>query len=590
MLIPSNYKWVKFNETDRFGNLFATMNVDLTSNRSKLRLSPRTIITTDDITDLGVPVAFKVFTDTNGGVQYAWCIAGSYIFRMNLASGYQTAFAKDSATGSGSQYSSDTADMVNFGKTYLIATEQTDINLFTASSGQWTESSGDVLTSGTPHMLCVFGTRVYVTDEGTKVKSFLPSDINTIATSGSNFLNLANKGFNATTITFLRPTSTRIWVGTLNQSEEGCQIFAWDGSTATDPNEVYDIKDASGILAGVIRDDVPWVIDNLGRLLYFNGGAFIEAKNGRLPIARGKFLKNPLSSVNDRWIHPNGMDLVDGKINILINNEYEDNGATIEESIPSGIWEYDDETGWYHKMSLSLYTSSVSDFGQNRVSRVGAIYANRNAASASTTNGSILMGAQIYSDATTTKEIIAIDDRNDTVQKAGYFITTKIYSPRVEEYWQKLYIRFRQLLNSTDSITLRYRTTEESPTEATITWTSTTTFTTTTNISAYSGYEVEVLQGKGSGLTAKITNVSESGGTYTATVDTTFTGASSGTAKARFQKWITLGTYNKQTQSFIDFGLGFVSTWIQFKVCLVFTGKDEVDDMYLVNKPKELAQ
>lgn len=591
--LPINGKWFQHNISDVLGQLWSSLNLNLFQNEGHTRVSPRTIITTDDITDLGIPVAFAVFTDTNGGVQYAWAVAGGYVFRMNLGSGFQTAFAKDSSTGTPNNVcSSDVSDMVSFGDNdYLFVTTTTDIYRFDPATGQWTDYTASPLSSVFVHLLCVFGSRIYVTDDNKSIFSFTTA-FNDLATSSTYTLDVSLGGDTLTLISTMRPASRGIWVGTINQSESGCRVYFWDGASADDPNESFFIKDASGVLAMVIKDDTPWLMDNNGWLRYFNGGTFVKAPSGKLPVKNSKFLKNSLSAVNDRWIHPNGMELVDGRINILVNNEHEDNGATIDENFPSGVWEYSEETGWIHKMSLSLYTSSVADHGQNRISRVGALYANKTENTNASSNGTMLLGAQLYSDASATKEVIAIDDSNDTVQKYGYFVTSKIYSSQIRDTWQKVYLIVKKLLDSSDKIVVKCRNEEDPPVEATITWTSTTTCTTTTNVSAYIGYEMEVLQGKGGGKCSRITNVTESGGTYTITLAETFTGASSGTAKARFQYWKESAQFNSQTDDVAEFPLSDMgaSPWIQIKVCMQFTGEDEVDSLVLSSSVNQKAE
>lgn len=611
--IPQNSRYSQPNINDTEGEIYSSFNLDISSKPGTLRVSPRTIVTTDDITDLGVPVAFQVFTDQNAGIQYVWSVAGTFVFRMNLANGLQTTFTKDTSTGTPSgagvstSCSSDLSDLVAYGKSHMLLSLRNKVYYYEASSGQWFNVRYDAdgngpgvmpmdLTDGYTHMFCQFGNRVYVTDLNTKVYSILypfytNDNTNTIwATSSSYTLDLTNKGYPVTSISTMRNTSDAIWVFTINQQENGCYAFKWNGVQATDPNNSYLIPDASGVLACAIKDDAPWIIDNNGRLLTFNGGVFVEVPFGRLPIKNTKFLKNSLSTLNDRWIHPNAIQVVNGRyIRILINNEYADNSASIEENIASGVWEYDTvaRTGWVHVMSLSLYTSTVTDYGQNRVSRVGALYANKDDATAASTNGTMLMGAQLYSDASTTKEVILIDDSNDTLQKYGYIVTPKIFSSEVEEMWQKFYIRHKKLLDSSDSITFKYRQSDVEPTYATITWTSTTTFTTSTDVSAYEGYEVEVIQGKGSGKCAKITSIVNNAGTYTVTVDSAFTGATSGTAKARFQYWIQKGTQTSQTEMSKGFKISdSSSTWVQFKICMLFTGKNQIDDMLIASKPQ----
>lgn len=585
--LPPNGRWLQQGQSDLFGSLWSSFNLNLTDVIGKTKISPRTRITTDDITDLGVPVAFLTFTDQNAGVQYVWSVAGGYVFRMALASGYQTAFAKDTSAGTPNNVcSSDVSDIAFSGKDWMIVTSTDDIYRYNASTGEWNDGDG-ILGSGV-HMACFYAGKFYViASAGQKIYSFTPANYSDVSVSGSGTLNITNKGYNVTSLTFVKPASNRIWAGSINQSENGCYMFAWDGAVADDPNEVYIIPDASGVLAGVIKDDTPWIIDSNARLMYFNGSTFVPALYGKLPVKNSKLLKNPLSANNDRWIHPNGMGIVDGRINILVNNEYEDNGATISENFPSGVYEYDPETGWTHKYSLSLYNGSISDYGQNRVSRVGAIYANKSEkVTGGSANGTMLLGAQLFSDSSSTKEVISIDDTGDTLQKYGYLVTTKFFSGKIQDEWEKLYIRFKKFLNSSDTITVKYRTEESAPTEATITWTSTTTFTTTTDVSAYkAGDEVEGIQGKGSGFTAHLTvDPVNNAGTYTCTVDAAFTGASSGTAKVRFQKWRKAGAYNSQSLSFAEFPIGIPSTYIQLKIGFLFTGNDEVDDFLLINK------
>lgn len=587
--IPQNRRWTQNNRSDIFGTLWSSFNLDLTSSEGKLKASPRTIITTDDITDLGVPVAFKTFTDQNTGVQYAWTVAGGYVFRMNLINGYQTAFAKDTATGTPNNLAdSDTSDMeINNDASggFLVVTVPNDVFRFNPSTGQWNDGA-DELTSGGVHMLAFYAGRYYVTEDNIKIYSFTPANYNSLTTSSTNTLNLGNQGFPITSITFMLTVSDGLWVFTLNQSEKGCVIFKWDGVTADDPNSSYVLPDTSAILAGVIINDTPWVIDNNADLRVFNGGTFIKTRdlglaNGRLPVKNTKLLKNSLSAVNDRWIHPNGMVVVDGRIRILINNEYEDNGATIEENLPSGVWEYDPQVGWYHIMSLSNYVSSIKDYGQMRVSRVGALYAAKTETTDASANGTMLLGAQIFSDATTTKEIIAIDDSNNTVQKYASFVTQEIFTENIDEVWQEIVARFRKLLNSNNKIWVKYRTDKEDPVEATITWVDTNTCTTTTDVRDYVDYEMEVIQGDGSGKTSKIDSVS-TGDTFTVELAETFTGATTNTAKARFQKWKELGSITEQDIQYKRFSIDEAAAIkIQIKVCLQFQGDDEFVDLIL---------
>ncbi len=91
------------------------------------------------------------------------------------------------------------------------------------------------------------------------------------------------------------------------------------------------------------------------------------------------------------------------------------------------------------------------------------------------------------------------------------------------------------------------------------------------------GYEVEVIQGTGSGKCAHITGVTGSG-TYTVTLDDDFTGVS-GTAKIRIQNWIKSGVESSQSDEFYKFLIGVTGERVQFKCCMLFTGENEIYEL-----------
>jgi hypothetical protein len=169
----------------------------------------------------------------------------------------------------------------------------------------------------------------------------------------------------------------------------------------------------------------------------------------------------------------------------------------------------------------------------------------------------------------------------------GYLVTTKIEAEYITDLWQRTYLKYKKLLDSSDKIVIKYRTSEVQPIEGTITWTSTTTFTSTLDLSTIAvGDEFEGTAGTGSGQIEHITAISESAGTYTVTLENAVTGAT-GTAKGRFQKWIKLGTIQDQTTQYkaFNFPLNANSTWIQLKVVMYFTGNDELEEISLLKEP-----
>lgn len=597
-------KFLQSNKTKFYGpfaNLWATMNIDLFTVKGIIKLANRLKIVskTGDTgaSNLGVPVGFTYFNSA------VFCIGGARIFTSSSDIIPNTTFTEDASTGAITTYSADRDDLANFNGT-LVASESTHLySLNQASGGTWT-SRTSALSSNERHMLAYFKkyNRLYVTNN---------SSVNSIDT-GWTFSNTAGS-FSITlnqdsggVISCMEAGSDRLWIGmrrgvagsgdTLNPLT-GCSVLEWDGSGAQILKE-HRIP-ASGVLAMVIRDDKPIIMDTNGVLREFSGFGFKEI--GRLPLERGQSLRYTGISTAC-FIHPKGLTISkDGTILALINGSCLNNLATTEtpvENLPSGIWEFDGEGGANHRHSFSympITSTTVTDHGQNRVVSIGSI-SNMKIASNSTYGIETLMaGCEYYTNATSSTMGVFIDAptsiTNSTYtegQKYGYFVTPWVQGFDALEMWQKAFIKYRQLLTSGDKIVVKYRLTEGIPVKITATWASTTTFTTTTNITSYVGYEVEVLNGTGGGKCAHITSVATSAGpTYTATLDETFTGVTSGTAIVRIQNWTRIGDVTDQLSEMRQITVAKNSPRIQVKVCLQFTGDDEFHELDILSSVQQ---
>jgi hypothetical protein len=284
------------------------------------------------------------------------------------------------------------------------------------------------------------------------------------------------------------------------------------------------------------------------------------------------------------------MTLFDGRINFLIGGVALDNTASSLEFAPSGVWEYDDITqGLYHKYSLSytpVLSTTVYDYGQNRIYIPGGLSEMRHSSTSVSATGNIIAGAVIYTNATTTDAGVFVNDTLEAgtaaVQKAMYIVTSKFESSQIQDMWNRVLVRHKPLISAADDISVKWRLTLPDPVEITITWVNNSSFTTSTDISAYEGYEVEILQGTGSGRCAHIDDVSESGGVYTATLDETYSNVT-GTAKARLQNWTKIPLEIDQTLHIHEFSIGEASEEIQLKVCCLFKDRDELDEVIMVN-------
>lgn len=603
---PQTKTFVQSNTSDVLGTMQNSFNIDLQENVGKMRVGKRMVIgsTVSDVASMYCPVAFAYAYKSGGNKIFSLCGNNNSTGKVATQTGLHNNAGEDNTANAPADIDTRYSDMMVASNGYLYATSNDSLYEMDGN-GNWSATPYTSLATSTTHMLTGYAGRLYVTN---LYNTILSVDISTGARGaftsiGSPYNLRLGLDSEANTITFIRSSASRIWIGTINRRGGKGYVHEWDGQ-ATIVTKSYRLE-SSGALSCVIKDEIPYIVDTNGDLLSFNGGTF-QKLTGFYRKNRKRKLINPLSSWNDRFIHPNGMSVIDGRINILINNQNNDyNFTSIEETIQSGIYEYTPENGLVHKHSFGLAKSSdtIKDYGQIRVKQVGAlseILIPDN--DTSTSNGSFLAGARVYTDATTEAGYIFYDDTNDTLEKYGYFITPQIESSQLTDTWQKIYLKNKKLINSSDRIYIKSRTEEDTGVEATITWTSTTSFTvlnSAVDVSLYwtsgTGGEIEITQGIGGGKTAHITNAVNNSGTWTVTVDETFTGAT-GTAKARFMKWNKLKTINNdesinnQVQQFTEFPIPEYDkndTFIQFKICFLFKGKNEMHSLNIISKTNQ---
>ena len=587
--IPNSTKiFAQTNDSDIAGSIWSSLGLDLTENKGRIRLGKRLVLNTDSATTVevnGIPVAFKLFN--NNGAEQIFAVAGQNVVYGNADYPSGTPFVRHPNSPTTCVY--DQSDMEVFQNNLYVTTNTTLERLTTGTTWATQDST---LGAGSTHMMCVFPKLqlLYVTTGGTKIWSWNGS---AFTKTGAYSLDLGSAS--GETITFIKAGSDRVWIGTQNTSGGNGSIYEWDGSS-TQITKRYILR-SSGALSGVIKDDVPYVVDANGNLLVWNGGTFVikgsfnKSKNKRLYLSQ--------SGTNQRFIHPNGMTVISDNIAILIDGKLYDNTidlATSQERVPSGIWEYNETNGLYHKhaFGLSKAAGAIVDYGQARVAGVGALAVADYPDNSTARNGSFLAGAYYYTDATTKTYGIFYNDSNDTLQKAGILVTPKIDAGQITDKWQKLYLVYKLLAAAADKITVKYRTVETDPFEIVGTWTSPTTFTTTTDVTSYwasgTGGELEPIQGVGAGKNSHIISVVNNAGTYTVTVDETYAGAT-GTFKARVNAWTKCEPLFalSQTQDFSEWPIAASSTWIQLKICMLFTGKTELNRLLLVNEPQQEA-
>lgn len=166
----------------------------------------------------------------------------------------------------------------------------------------------------------------------------------------------------------------------------------------------------------------------------------------------------------------------------------------------------------------------------------------------------------------------------DGVEARGYFVTPKITSSELTDTFNTISLKFSPFTSETDKIIIKYRTVDDmkkyiNTPQWSITWTSSTTFTTTNAgwADAVVGDEVNVLQGAAGGLLAHITSITSNAGTYTVTIDETFKEYTSGDISAAvFRNWKKFATIEYQDifdqQGFFSKQLGAKSKHLELKI------------------------
>lgn len=182
-------------------------------------------------------------------------------------------------------------------------------------------------------------------------------------------------------------------------------------------------------------------------------------------------------------------------------------------------------------------------------------------------------------------------------ENRGHFITSKFMSAQLQEDWQKVFIKHKDLVTDIDKIVVKYRIDNNEPVtrikstaDGVITWTDSDTFTTTDTqwANVLAGDEVEFIQGTGSGYLAHITSITEATGTYTVNIDETIKNLiASDTGRAVVSRWKKLTTLDSgiisNDDGFSEITVGVKSKQIQFKIEL--RGEDvEIEEILVAHQ------
>lgn len=584
--IPDKEKrFIQPNNSTNGGNLYSTFNCDFDSNGGVLQVAKKMLmnVSKDDVAEItDVPVGFRYFN--NGSNLAIYTIAGTAnagcVFSSLAAS---ASFSKVATSGSPTTLDSSTCDIETaFGNLYITSSSEGKV-YFLNGSNAWSSFSAGA--AGSTAMLCFSPAlqRMFITKNGNQIQSF-DSTHTVVSPTATNALQLGTNEV----ITFMRAVSNGLWIGTVNTLGGKGYMYFWNGSdTQVSTTGRYRLE-AAGALACVIKDDVPWIVDSNGNLLKWNGGTF-ELLTGFYRKYKKQFY-NTAQNLNIRWIHPNGIAIIDNLIHInvdLTNNDAASHAGTQEDCNPSGIWVYDPIAKCLkHKYAFTLgksATTPIKDYGQFRIRSAGGIGQLVNTANIS--NGTILAGASVYKDASTFVPAIFYDDTADTIQKAASIVLPIINSEGLSDMWGKAYAFHDMFANATDRMIVKVRHQNFATSlEGAISWLTTSSFSTALDLTNYNkGDEVDILTGVGAGMPSHIKTKQKADGVWLITLDEVYLAVVKGaTSTARFVAWKKIGQFDDDedaNQAPID----NAAARVQMKLWMQWTGVNELSRMVITN-------
>lgn len=507
-----------------------------------------------------------------------WAMSDTGVYATNATN--QTFSTDDSTTLPTLTSCNAEGDMVTFNDNIYLAV---GTYLYKRDQTTWSTVKSD-LPDG-KKLLRVYADRLYIFCE-TEVWSIDTSDTFADPSTPDTYsLDLVSAQNEDLFVSCAEAVSNGFWIGTANKQGGRAKAFFWDGRSAS-TLETQKLLESGMAMAMAVKDDLPYILDNRGVLMAYNGSYFQEV--ARFDFDYVQLYRFDQTDAHNKWVHPNGMKTIDDEILMAISTRPEDTNDEIPIRHPAGVYAFHPEFGIYLKHTFTAHKdeASYTDHGHLEVAEVGAIFTlfDDEENDDRTKMSDFFVSYGYKSDNSTTVYAIAKNDklgqdRTDTT-KAGVIITPWISADQVLESWEKIYTFVKPLTDSNDKLVVKYRRQEYTPVTSDIAWVDTTSFTSTdsdwstikTNFEAGVEYEVEGLSGDGAGFCSHITNITEAGGTYTVTVDETITGATTNTAKVRVDRWEKLNTPftdDGEVEHYKHFSADGVSSKAQFKIYMV---------------------
>jgi len=325
---PQSRQWSQTNNSDLFGNIYTTKNIDFDKEGYlKLANSPRSIMNDSVDADFDQPAA--ILSNATPGTYFIPTWDDIFEASNRIFSEYPLQM-----TISGTPASSSRSDAV-WSNNQLIISNNTQVQYL--QSGAWTNTSIS-LTSGGQHPIVNFVSlqaiavaNVYEVKLYATPLTATPTLITTL---------VLPQDYEITQMAYL---NQYLYIGTQHVNGGNAYMYVWNGQGAA-AQQAYAV-DSSIISSLCVHQNSIWAISGTGELMRFTGGGF--AREAAFPIF---YTDRTTLRGTSKYIFKNTMKSNGDVLYILFN----DSNNTIKLlNQPDGVWCYDAEVGLYHKYSMS---------------------------------------------------------------------------------------------------------------------------------------------------------------------------------------------------------------------------------------------
>ena len=533
------WKQTNSGETPWDANLVGTFNADLSRKPGKVLPSSRMkqVFNVADNSNFSTPFSFLYFAE----FYWAFC---RRVFKTSGAGSLITSWVQDTSTGVPSP-SDVQSDAVIFDNGIVVSKIGNQLARYVEPGG-WSSPWTSFSATSTP-ISAISTNPMETINIGSPVLCIGDNNILTTITGSGSYtvtprltLDLGQR------IKWIRAGTSQAYIGTHPRRTSGKGIiYIWDGGSTQPTRSI--VLNSRGASTAVVHDDILYIVTMEGEIQRLDGSGFTTV--AKFPIFESNYMPLNFDSQqsNNSFIHQRGSAVRKGKLLFNIQGGvHRDDGKYIPHN-HSGIWEYDPATGSLsHKHGFSTNKTGDADYGQpfaaeSTLNYPGALFTGADR------DGTLLAGfgyATQSSKFTGASTALFIDDIEGTQSNLARLTFPQAFAKEISGFHNRIVVKY-QPMKAGQEIVLKYRTTEKDPIGAVITWVSATEFTSTTDLSDVEvGDEVFVLQSKGGGDSAQVATISETGGTYTVTLNRSIIGVvAAETTRVAFQNWKLLESF-----------------------------------------------